>query len=149
MKFTVEVDDFWLDEDEDLAEGLASHIKRDVVDQISKNVKKQTEDQITTKIKEVIDEKIALVIDSTLTDLIAVGTIKVYGTEMSIVDHIKDLFQESNRWKNPSEQIEVIAKEFTDELRKQYNMVFANQIVVKMKEQGFLKDDLVQILLKD
>ena len=148
MKFTIEVEDFWLEEEE-LTEALSSHIQSEVIHTISASIKEKTEKQITEKIKEVIDKKIELVIDSTLTDLIAVGTIKVYGDEISIVDHIKSIFQEHNRWKDPSSQIKAIAKDFTSELKKQYDMVFANKIVVQMKEQGFLKDDLVQVLLGD
>lgn len=149
MKFTVEVEDFYLDEDGDLGDGLKAHIKNDVVCQISKNIKEQTEKQITEKVQEVINHKMELVIDSTLTDLIATGMITYNREKVSIVDHIKKVFVENAGWHNPRSQIAEIAKQFTLELKKQYNMVFANEIVVKMKEQGFLKDDLVQILLTD
>lgn len=146
MKFTVEVEDFWLEEEE-LKEALVSRIKRDVVFQILESVKKQTESQIKIKLQEVIKQKIDLVIDSTLTDMVAAGTIIDYGKEISIVDHVKNVFQDNNTWSDPTRQIASIAQDFTEELKKQYNVVFANNIVQKMKEQGFLKDDLVQVLL--
>lgn len=148
MKFTVEVEDFWLEEEE-LTEALSSHIKSEVVHKISASIKEKTDKQITEKIKEAIDKKIELVIDSTLTDLIATGLIMRNGKEVSIIDHIKSVFQNNNTWSSPNVQIAKIAKAFTVELKAQYDMVFANQIVVKMKEQGFLKDDLVQVLLKE
>lgn len=147
-KFTIEVEDFYL-EDEELSEGLRAYIKHDVVSQISKNVKEQTQKQITDKIQEVISQKIDLVIDSTLTDLIATGIIEKHGSDISIIDHIKDVFLNNAGWSNPKKQIAEIALEFTKELKRQYDVVFANEIVVKLKEQGFLKDDLVQILLKE
>lgn len=149
MKFAIEVEDFWLDEDEDLSNGLKAHIKNEVVCQISKNIKEMTEKQITERLQNVIKQKMELVIDSTLTDLLATGMIIVNRKEISIGDYIKQVFRENQGWHNPREQIARIAKDFSQELKKQYNMVFANEIVVKMKEQGFLKDDLVQILLKD
>ncbi len=149
MKFTIEVEDFYLDEDEDLREGLKAHIKRDVVAQISKNIKEQTDKQITEKVSEAISQKLALVIDSTLNDLTTTGMITFNREEISIVDHIKKVFMNSTGWSNPNAQIQKIAKAFTVELKTQYDMVFANRIVANLKEQGFLKDDLVQVLLTD
>lgn len=148
MKFTVEVEDFWLEE-EQLSDALCSRVKSDVVIEITKNIEELTKRQITEKINEVMNKKISLVIDNVLTDLVATGIITVNRQEISIEDYIKKVFMENHGWGNPREQIAKIAKSFTAELKKQYDMVFANEIVVKMKEQGFLKDDLVQVLLKD
>ena len=146
MKFTIEVEDFWLDE-EDLNEALAAHIKITVVNQIAISIKDTVEKQITEKINAVIKDKIALIIDSKLNDLVATGVIIKNRKEITIEQNIKDVFQANSGWSNPNQQIETIAKKFGQELKLQYNNAFANQIVLKMKEQGFLKNDVVKVLL--
>lgn len=146
MKFTIDVDDFWLDERE-LEEGLTSHIKRSVIAQISKNIKSQVEKKITEKINEAIKNKIDLIIDATLTDLIATGIIIKNKQEITIEENIKNVFLNSSGWSNPNQHIDRIAEKFGKELKLQYNNAFANQIVLNMKKQGFLKNDVVKVLL--
>jgi len=148
MKFTVEVKDFWLDEEE-LTETLQSYVKTEVVREIQASIKDKVEKQIAVKVKDVIDHKIALVIDSALTDLIAAETITYNRQEISIKQHVKNLFHSSTGWSNPNNQIANLAKEFGAEMKAQYNAVFANNVVQGMKEQGLLKDDVVQMLLSD
>ena len=149
MKFIIDIEDFWLEEEE-LTNALQTHIKREVVNQISQDVREQTQKQITEKLQDVIKQKIEIVIDSTLTDLVATGmSYQNSKNEISIVDYIKNVFTKNAGWSNPKAQIEKIAKDFTLELKAQYNTVFANRLVVNMKEQGFLKDDLVQVLLEE
>ena len=148
MKFTIEVEDFWLEEDsEDLVTELQSYVKRDVLNQISKNIEDKVEKQITEKINEVMDKKMTLILDNTLTDLIAPGTIHVNREDVTIVNYIKKLFQQNTGWNQPKDQIAKIAKAFGAEMKAQYNAVFASKIVESMKEQGLLKDDVVKILL--
>ncbi len=146
MKFTVEVEDFWLEEAE-LATELQGLIKRQVVNDIAVSIKGKVEEQIAKKVKDTIDQKIALIIDTVLTDLIATSVIVVNKAEISISDHVKNIFQNNHGWHNPADQMKRIAKKFGDELKLQYNNAFANKIVANMKEQGLLKDEVVQILL--
>jgi len=147
MKFEIEVKEFWI-EDEELSEALIGRIKREVVDQISKNIKNQVEVQITKKVNEIVHEKVSLVIDNTLTDLIATGVLKQRGDlTVTIVDHVKEVFNKHHGWNNPDEQMKKLAKKFGEELKIQYNNIFANKIVQNMKEQGLLKNEVVQMLL--
>ena len=148
MKFTVEVDEFWIEEEE-LSSALRGDIKRSVVNEISESIKDKVEKQITEKVNEVIDHKVALVVDTVLTDLVATGVIVRNSKEISIEQHVKNMFQSGHGWNNPNAQMERIAKKFGGELKVQYNNVFANKIVQNMKAQGLLKDEVVQILLGD
>jgi len=59
------------------------------------------------------------------------------------------LFFKNTGWNNPERVLKAIAMEFGKELKLQYNNMFANKIVQNMKEQGLLKDEVVQILLSD
>jgi len=147
MKFTIDVEDFWLEEEE-LTEALQGHIKHNVVREISESIKVQVEKKISEKVKETIDAKIELVIDTVLTDLVSTGVIVSNNSEIAISTHVKNLFQKNHGWNNPAAQMEQIAKKFGEDLKLQYNNVFANKIVQNMKKQGLLKDEVVQILLE-
>ena len=148
MKFTVDVEEFWIEEDE-LTDALKRDVKRDVVNQISTDIKDKVEQEIALKVKEAIDNKINLIIDSTLTDLMATGVISRNNQEITIEAYVKDLFQKNTGWNQPARQIDDIAKKFGQELKAQYNNIFATKIVQNLKEQGMLKDEVAQILLED
>ena len=147
MKFTIEMEDFWLEEGE-IAEELKRHVQHEVVRGILDSIKDKVEQQITKKVDEVIEQKITLVIDSELANLVDTGVIIRNKHEIPLVDHLKNVFQTSHGWNNPDAKMKAIAEKFGNEIKLQYNNIFANKIVQNMKEQGLLKDEVVQILLE-
>ena len=146
MIFTIEIEDFYLDDD-DIESALKSCIIRDVVSKITSRIESKVDKQIAKRVEEVIEGKLNVVIDSKLTELIDTGMIKRRHKDISISDYIKSEFEENSGWGSPGKQIERIAENFGEELKLQYNNAFANKIVMNMKEQGLLKDEVVQILL--
>lgn len=150
MKFTIELEDFYTDEDDSdsLEDSLKKHIITDVTYKIQASIKDKVDKQITEKVSAIVEEKITSVIDSKLSELVETGMIQRNRKEISIVDFIKDEFERTHGWSNPISQIEKIAKNFGQELKLQYNNAFANKIVMNMKEQGLLKDEVVKILLE-
>ena len=149
IKFTVEVDEFWMDEDDDLSAKLQSYVSRDVVSQIEKRIEDKVKALIDEKIMKIIESKIEPIIDAELDRIVEAGMItpRYASTEITITDHIKKLFTQHNGW-TPDKQVKHIAQNFAEECKLQYNAAFANHIVQGMKEQGLLKDDVVQILLE-
>ena len=148
MKFTVEVDEFWLDEESELAPALRNIIKHDVVNQISNNIKDNVQKEITEKVTVFINDVISSAINEKISEIMATGVIKQRnGTEISITDHVTAMFNNNSGWNSVSNHIDKFAKSFADELKRQYNAAFANKVVLGMKEQGLLKDEVVNILL--
>ena len=147
MRFTVELDNFWLDEEEDITSALKGHIINEVVHKIKKDIADKVDKQIAGAVKLVMDSSIQNVIDGKLSEFVASGMIVQGSKEVSITDHLKQLFVSNNGWNNPRNQLETLAKKFGKEMKVQYNAAFANMIVANMKEQGFLKDEVAQILL--
>ena len=98
---------------------------------------------------ETMNEKTSLIIDSTISDFIATGTIISGKSEVPLKAHLRRIFDNHHGWNSTDDKMKKIAKSFGDELKLQYNNVFANKIVQNMKEQGLLKDEVVQILLSD
>lgn len=148
MQFKIDLEDFWLEEDDNIEDALKSHIINSVTHKIIQSIQVKVDAQITKSVNEVISEKLDKVIDDQLDKLIDAGVITHQREEISIVDHIKNLFLQNSGWSQPNTKIEKVAKAFGNELKLQYNNAFANKIVQNMKEQGLLKDEVVQILLE-
>lgn len=147
MKITVELDDFWIEEGE-LNDCIISAVKKDVVAQITKSIEDRVQVAITTRVEATIKDKIAPIIDTKLTELVTTGTIVVNKAEIKIEDHVKSIFQSNTGWSNPRDQLVRLANTFGAQLKAQYDAVFANRIVIAIKEQGMLKDEVVQMLLE-
>lgn len=147
MKFTIDVEEFWLDEEE-LSVALQSHVKKVVVFQILESIKDKVERQITKRVEEIMEEKTIQVIDNTINDFIKTGTILSNKQEVPIIGHLRNVFMNNHGWNNPKAQLQKLAEKFGKEIKLQYNAAFANKIVANMKEQGLLRDDVVQILLE-
>ena len=148
MIFKIELDDFWMDEDDNIESSLKTYIISDVVRTIKKSIEDKINEQIVEKVDEAMDKQLGIVINSTLAELMSTKIITVNKEQVTIEDHLKDIFEKNIGWRNPAEQIKQFAKKFGENMKVQYNAAFANQIVVNMKEQGFLKDDVTKILLE-
>lgn len=149
MKFIVELDDFWMGDDDELERKLKSYIISSVYTQISNSIKNNVEEQISKKILDITNRKLNHIIDTKLSECLARQTIVVNHKEITIEENVRNIFQNNANWNYPTATLEAIAKNFVAELKLQYNNMFANRIVQNMKEQGLLKDEVVQILLSD
>jgi len=150
MKFTVEVEDFYIEEGE-LSKELQKHVTREVVAQITAAIKTQVESTITLKVDEFMKERMKQIINTHLDEFIENGTL-VDGYDkktITIKEHLRNLFNKNHGWANPTDKMNELAKKFGEECKLQYNNIFATKIVVQMKNQGFLKDDMAKILLED
>lgn len=150
MKFIVEVEDFYIEEGE-LSSDLKQHVTREVVNQISAAIKVKVEDSIKVQVNSFMEERMKQIINTHLDEFIEKGTITdgYDKKEYLIRDYLRNLFNKSHGWGNPSEKMQELAKKFGEECKLQYNNIFATKIVVQMKNQGFLKDDMAKILLED
>jgi hypothetical protein len=146
MKFTVEVEEFWIEEDE-LAASLARQIKDEIVNQMKKTVDAKIDEQITLRVVKVIDEHIKATITAKLDELIETGVIMKDGKAIAIKDHVSQLFTNNTSWNSPTEKIKALADGFGKELKARYDALFANRIVAKLNEQGMLKDEVVKLLI--
>jgi hypothetical protein len=153
MKLTVELDDFWVNEDsgaEDIERELKDYIISEVTAKIYRKIAAQVNTQITESVGALVEKKLSATIDSEIASCIDGGTIRTSNKgEVKIVDHVKDMFLNNRGWSAPDRAMDRICKDFAIELKNQYNNAFANKVVKSIKEQGLLKDEVVQILLGD
>jgi C-terminal processing protease CtpA/Prc len=149
MKITVDIEEFWIDSDSGkISDGLRDYVSHTVVKEIYAEIGEQINLEITKQCTEIIKTQINAIISKELEELVEKETIIYNRKEVKISDHIKEVFQNNTGWNNPNDVIKKIADRFGDELKMQYNKVFATHIVVALKNQGMLKDDVAQMLLE-
>lgn len=152
MIFRVEVDEFWLEE-EKLSTALEQAITHDVMTKVKAQITEKVDKFLIERIKEMADAAIQPMIDQAAQDYLEKGNVEVrpqYGNAKGTIKPFRDFFRQcfgENVNKNTTRHIETYAKRFGEEMKLQYNAAFANQIVVNLKEQGMLKDEVVNALL--
>lgn len=150
MKFVVDVEEFWLDEESELGPALQAHIKRDVVAQIEKSVQTQVTDFMNKIMKEEIKSKLETIVSDLMRQFLVTGTVKgQYSNdpELPLADWVKKQVTVQNS--NIQDWIKKSVTTQVEELKKRYDLLFATQIVSKLNEQGMLKEDIAKLLLGD
>lgn len=149
MKITFDLEDFWMEaEDGTLEESLRSHITHSVTCEIKNSIKDQINTEISKVVLAHVEENLTDIVQNQLSECVDAGVITKYGKEIKITDHVREMFESCNSWGTPDKKLESLAKDFAKDFKAQYNAVFAGKIVQNMKEQGLLKDEVVQILLE-
>ena len=150
MKFTIEVDDFYLEEGE-LETELKRHIITSVVHKITTDLKQKIEDGVIKEVKAQVEQTLYRKIGTLVTECIATDKIKWRyngDPELTLQEWVKEQFTETARSKAPVDDvIKKLANSFGEELKKRYDLLFASQLVAKMKDSGLLKEEAVQLLL--
>lgn len=151
MKFTVEIDEFWLDEDSNgFEEELKQSIKIDVCRQIKDLMLSHIENEITNVVKQQVSDSLREQIQALVADVISTGKIRensYSNTEIPIEDWIKKQFHGNSGYQNADLKITELAKKFGDEMKQRYDLLFASQIVAKLDEHGMLKENIAELLL--
>lgn len=154
MKFTVELDDFYLDEDEDLIPAIKAEVIGSVSNQIWNKIRDKVEksvvDPLVTKIRGDIDKKINDMMMDKLTNIMKSESFKPneYSKEMTFQEYLEKKMNDSG-YSTLQSTIKNLAKEQTDELKKRYDLLFATQIVSRLSDNGMLKDDVAELLLTE
>lgn len=153
MKIKVEIDlddlvhDMMCDESTDFSEAVKSEITRSVIGGFKAGVQQQIDRLVSERINPQITALIDAKVSETLDGLVAAGDMKTNGETIKIADFVRQRFESSTGWNNPREQIAKIAAAFGQEMKLQYNNVFAMNIVKNLSEQGLLNADVAKALL--
>lgn len=147
MKFTIEVSDFYLDEESELAPALVKHIKHEVVTQIWDKIKAQAEEKLAKAVQSQTEAILSTQINLIVSQLIDAAKIRKNGKEIPVADYIAEQFDKNNNWNSPYEHITKLAKAYGDEMKKRYDYFYANQIVQQMHVIGVLKEEIFQKLI--
>ena len=149
MKIEIDLSDIFCEESEEsVREAIQDRIKHEVARTVWERVKSSVEDQITKQVTASVETQLETRIAATIDLMISAGEIVRSKEKIKITDHIQNLFNESYRWNSVGDQVKKLAEGYASDLKKRYDAVFANRIVVKINEQGMLKDDVARLLLE-
>ena len=154
MKFTIDVEEFWLDGEECLEKSLKSYIKHDVVNQIKQSLKEQIEVTIRQAVELQFKENLATEVSLITREVIESGKVKrLTGSSNSddkvlLKDWIISQVESNTGWSSPQKELEKYAKVHMDKIKKQYDFIYASSVVQKMADLGMLKDDKIAELLE-
>lgn len=150
MKFTVEIEDNWIDE-----EKIESELKRQVIAGVVAQIAPDFIKGHARLIGEVAVRNITAIFDAAAEEetkkFILEGKVQSYANSrnmVSVADYIKEKFESSQGYNSQKDIIEKMAKNYSIEMKNRYDMMFASQIIIKMNEQGLLKEGVFDSLMK-
>jgi hypothetical protein len=150
MKFTITIEDFWLDEEQDLEPKLKSHIIHNVVQQIHASIKSKIDEHVTKEVKAQVEQSLYRKISTLVGEIIATDKIKGrYSGEadMTLQEYVHEQFKNNTGYNSIQDNIKKLANSFADDMKRRFDLLYASQIVAKMSDNGLLKEDAVKLLL--
>ncbi len=150
-KFKVDLEDFYLDYEDELEPSLKKYITNSVVQSINKSIADKVDKAITKEVSAQVEKSLYRKIQKLVAEIIKTEKIKSYGSKepATIEEYIKLSLKNTHTWSNPTDQIKKIAEAFGKELKARYDVLYASQIVAKLSDNGLLKDDAIKMLLED
>lgn len=153
MKLKVDLDDFYLDEEDDLVPAIKGFVVNEVTstiwDRVEEKIKQKILDLCNENIQKIIDEKIEMY----LTEMLDKEMIKKdrWSDELvSLQEYVLTAFNKDfdNNYKNTLGRIvEGKTKNICEEIKKRYDLLFASQLISKMNDQNMLKEDIAKLIL--
>lgn len=155
MKFTIEIEDFWTDED---SSSVSDELKDYIIKDLFRQVKKHIDNELESKVYEVVRKKAEDYMNSSAMSLVdeilkkemipnPKRNEKDQPEQISVNDYIKYKFIQDAGWSNNSDRLKKLADQFGKEIKDRYDLLFASQIVSKLNGEGLLKDDIAKLLL--
>lgn len=151
LNITVDLEDLYIHEDNTFNEALEHKIKKEVIQDIWQTLKAKVEDQIVRNVATEIEKQYCKKIQLFIAEFFQSGKVK-YGYDketVTIEQYIVKTFENNQGWNNPKEQIEKLAAAHGKTLKDRYDLLFASQLVVKLNENGLLKEDVAKTLLNN
>lgn len=153
MKLKVDLDDFYLDEEDDLVPAIKDFVVNEVTStiwgRVEEKIKQKILDLCNENIQKIIDEKIEMY----LTEMLDKEMIKKdrWSDELvSLQEYVLTAFNKDfdNNYKNTLGRIvEGKTKNICEEIKKRYDLLFASQLISKMNDQNMLKEDIAKLIL--
>lgn len=141
------IHDMFQDESSDLTEQVKREITRNVVRAVTEKIQINLDKLVSEKITPQVNESINVRANAAIDDIIEKGEMTYRKEKITIVDYVRQRFEGGSGWGSPDEKIADLAKKFGNEMKLQYNNVFAMNIVKNLAEQGLLNEDVAKALL--
>lgn len=117
MKFTIEVEEFYLEEGE-LSDALKAYVTSQVKREIWESIKEKVEKQIEMRVRETVESEMYRYINNCLSESIKDVKLKYNSVEMPVSQYITTKLQESGGWNTLPDFITKLGKQHADEFKK-------------------------------
>ena len=134
MLFKVEVEEFWLDKDEDLSKELKQFITQKISQRVSNIIDDGYSDAIKESAKNIIEAEIAPRLNQLIHYAIEQKNVVVDGRFISIDDYVKKVFEQTEGWDSPISVIRAAANRFGERMRFDHDVRFLKEIVKSVEK---------------
>lgn len=153
MKLKVDLDDFYLDEEDDLIPA----IKDFVVSKVTSIIWSKIENIVNQKVLELCNENIQNIIDNKiegyLNELLDKEIVKKDRWSSNLItlkEYVSITFNkdfDQNYRSRLEKFVEGKTKDICEDIKKRYDLLFASQLISKMNDQNMLKEDIAKLIL--
>ena len=138
MKITVDISEFYMEEENTLDEALTSRIRNEVVNTIWQKISSKVEDIITKNVQEEIKKELTGKISAEVSRIIEQGIFNLNGKETTLSEWIHREFAERSAYRSPAIKIDEICNKLSIDLKNRYDSIFAVGIVKRLTANGFI-----------
>lgn len=150
MEFTVKIEDDWIEDAQ-----LVSELKRQITSSLASKITENLLNGHVKLIEKIATDKIIQEFDKFANEatlqFIENGKVKSSrnsSTMITVSEYIAERFEYTSSYNNQKDLIERLAKNYSTEMKNRYDMMFASQLVIKLNEQGMLKEGVFESLMK-
>jgi glucose-6-phosphate 1-dehydrogenase len=149
MEFVVKIEDNWI---ENIY--IVDEIKHQIIQSLSKQITENLLEGHVRLVGEIASKKVIESFDAmankATADFIETGKLKSSRSSamISVAEYIAEKFEYNSNYNSQKELIEKLANNYSVEMKNRYDMMFASQLVIKMSEQGLLKEGVFDSLMK-
>lgn len=157
INVTVDLSDFYSEDESSFSEQIKSAIAYDVRQQVLADWKAKIGAEFNSAVIAEVEKQKEQFITSALNELVVNAKVKKrYSSNdmISISEWITEELERTQLSENKlrdflNSQTTKTSDKISKELKNRYDMLFASQIVAKLHENGMLKEDVAKLLLKE
>ena len=101
MKIQIDITDFYLDEDDNIEQGLKDYVKKDVLAQISKSIKEKVDSQVLMEVKDIVEKNLYKEISAAIKETVATCKMqsrKDRSVEITMEEYVRECFISNNSY---------------------------------------------------
>ncbi|MDZ7658036.1 hypothetical protein [Fodinibius sp.] len=147
MKFNVEVEIDWIHSEDSLDEGIQKKLKREVVKKIWDKIEDKVDEQVMKVAEERVNQHMDEKIQKEASVLAKSGKFSPSSRyykgpeDPTIEEYMRYQFSGKSKL-NIEEVLKDRAEKIAEKLKDKYDIHFAQQVILKMRDQNLLKDDV-------
>ena len=151
LNITIELDDIEIwDDEQQLTEAILKHIKREIVGEIWGKIKGTAKPVIEGKVSAHMEAKMDARIKQEIEAIIAEDKFTArFGKEQSLEEWVAEQFNNTRGYNALKDLMEKRAKQFIQQMQDRYDQLFATQIILKIRDQGLLKEEFAQSIQEE